>query len=43
MSVSLLALAVDGGNSKTDLAFVGVDGEVLALRRGPPARRTTSA
>ena len=31
----LVALAVDGGNSKTDLALVGVDGEVIALRRGP--------
>src|SRR4029077_12312087 len=30
-----VALAVDGGNSKTDLALVSVDGEVLALRRGP--------
>ena len=27
-------LAVDGGNSKTDLALVGVDGSLLALRRG---------
>jgi N-acetylglucosamine kinase-like BadF-type ATPase len=30
-----LALAVDGGNSKTDLALIGDDGEVLALVRGP--------
>jgi N-acetylglucosamine kinase-like BadF-type ATPase len=30
-----LALAVDGGNSKTDLALIGEDGEVLALVRGP--------
>jgi N-acetylglucosamine kinase-like BadF-type ATPase len=30
-----LALAVDGGNSKTDLAFVGADGAVLATVRGP--------
>jgi N-acetylglucosamine kinase-like BadF-type ATPase len=28
-------LAVDGGNSKTDLALVGTDGSVLALARGP--------
>jgi N-acetylglucosamine kinase-like BadF-type ATPase len=28
-------LAVDGGNSKTDLALVRADGEVLALARGP--------
>ena len=30
-----LALAVDGGNSKTDLALVREDGELLALVRGP--------
>jgi N-acetylglucosamine kinase-like BadF-type ATPase len=30
-----LALAVDGGNSKTDVALVSADGELLALRRGP--------
>ena len=30
-----LVLAVDGGNSKTDLALVRADGEVLALVRGP--------
>ncbi len=29
------AIAVDGGNSKTDLALVTADGELLALRRGP--------
>jgi N-acetylglucosamine kinase-like BadF-type ATPase len=28
------AIAVDGGNSKTDLALVGADGEVLAAVRG---------
>jgi N-acetylglucosamine kinase-like BadF-type ATPase len=28
-------LAVDGGNSKTDVALVGADGAVLALVRGP--------
>jgi N-acetylglucosamine kinase-like BadF-type ATPase len=28
-------LAVDGGNSKTDLALVGEDGALLALVRGP--------
>ena len=30
-----LAIAVDGGNSKTDLALVRADGEVLSLVRGP--------
>jgi N-acetylglucosamine kinase-like BadF-type ATPase len=30
-----VVLAVDGGNSKTDLALVGEDGSVLALVRGP--------
>jgi N-acetylglucosamine kinase-like BadF-type ATPase len=30
-------LAVDGGNSKTDLALVNADGSVLALVRGPPS------
>jgi N-acetylglucosamine kinase-like BadF-type ATPase len=29
-----IVLAVDGGNSKTDLALVRTDGEVLALARG---------
>jgi N-acetylglucosamine kinase-like BadF-type ATPase len=28
-------LAVDGGNSKTDLALLGADGSVLSLVRGP--------
>jgi N-acetylglucosamine kinase-like BadF-type ATPase len=28
-------LAVDGGNSKTDLALVSAEGELLALARGP--------
>jgi N-acetylglucosamine kinase-like BadF-type ATPase len=28
-------LAVDGGNSKTDLAVVGVDGTLMATARGP--------
>ena len=28
-------LAVDGGNSKTDIALVGDDGQVLAFVRGP--------
>jgi len=28
-------LAVDGGNSKTDLALLGADGSLLALARGP--------
>jgi N-acetylglucosamine kinase-like BadF-type ATPase len=30
-----LVLAIDGGNSKTDLALVRTDGEVMALVRGP--------
>jgi N-acetylglucosamine kinase-like BadF-type ATPase len=30
-----VVLAVDGGNSKTDLALVRADGEVLAVERGP--------
>jgi N-acetylglucosamine kinase-like BadF-type ATPase len=30
-----IVLAVDGGNSKTDLALVSADGRALALRRGP--------
>jgi N-acetylglucosamine kinase-like BadF-type ATPase len=30
-----VVLAVDGGNSKTDLALVRTDGEVVALVRGP--------
>lgn len=30
-------LAVDGGNSKTDVALVGADGEVLGAARGPGA------
>jgi N-acetylglucosamine kinase-like BadF-type ATPase len=28
-------VAVDGGNSKTDLALVGADGRLIALARGP--------
>ena len=36
-------LAVDGGNSKTDLALVEADGSVLALVRGPLSSRTISA
>jgi N-acetylglucosamine kinase-like BadF-type ATPase len=32
---SPIVLAVDGGNSKTDLALVGLDGQVLAVVRGP--------
>ena len=35
MSRDQVVLAVDGGNSKTDLALVRADGEVLALVRGP--------
>ncbi len=30
-----IVLAVDGGNSKTDLALVSEEGNALALRRGP--------
>jgi N-acetylglucosamine kinase-like BadF-type ATPase len=30
-----VVLAVDGGNSKTDLALVGLDGSVVATARGP--------
>jgi N-acetylglucosamine kinase-like BadF-type ATPase len=30
-----IVLAVDGGNAKTDLALVSVEGELLALVRGP--------
>jgi len=30
-----IILAVDGGNSKTDLALAGADGELLSLVRGP--------
>jgi N-acetylglucosamine kinase-like BadF-type ATPase len=30
-----IVLAVDGGNSKTDLALVSADGDTLALVRGP--------
>jgi len=30
-----VVLAVDGGNSKTDLALVSIDGNALALVRGP--------
>ena len=30
-----IVLAVDGGNSKTDVAFVSGDGEVLGVARGP--------
>jgi N-acetylglucosamine kinase-like BadF-type ATPase len=33
--VTEIVLAVDGGNSKTDLALVGADGTLLALVRGP--------
>ena len=41
--MSSVVLAVDGGNSKTDVALVGADGSLLALARGPRARRTSSA
>jgi N-acetylglucosamine kinase-like BadF-type ATPase len=32
---SRVVLAIDGGNSKTDLVFVSADGELLGLARGP--------
>ena len=35
MSAEGVGLAVDGGNSKTDLALVRADGALLALARGP--------
>src|SRR5919201_2201561 len=35
MTRDAVVLAVDGGNSKTDLALVRADGEMLALARGP--------
>ena len=36
-------LAIDGGNSKTDLALVADDGRVLATARGPGASPPTAA
>jgi N-acetylglucosamine kinase-like BadF-type ATPase len=33
--MTVRGIAVDGGNSKTDLALVSADGELLAFRRGP--------
>ena len=35
MGVSAAVLAVDAGNSKTDVAVVADDGEVLGSARGP--------
>jgi N-acetylglucosamine kinase-like BadF-type ATPase len=35
MTAPVAVLAVDGGNSKTDLALVSADGSLLALVRGP--------
>jgi N-acetylglucosamine kinase-like BadF-type ATPase len=35
MTAPVAVLAVDGGNSKTDLALVSSDGSLLALVRGP--------
>ena len=35
MTAPMAVLAVDGGNSKTDLALVSIDGGVAALVRGP--------
>ncbi|HEX8132791.1 MAG TPA: ATPase, partial [Actinomycetes bacterium] len=37
MTARAAILAVDGGNSKTDVALVGGDGEVLGAVRGPGA------
>jgi N-acetylglucosamine kinase-like BadF-type ATPase len=36
-------LAIDGGNSKTDVALVAADGSVLAALRGPAATISSSA
>ena len=36
-------LAVDGGNSKTDVALVGEDGTLLAQVRGPGVPNRLSA
>ena len=38
-----LLLAVDGGNSKTDLVIATTQGDVLAEVRGPEPSRTWSA
>ncbi|MER7106191.1 N-acetylglucosamine kinase [Streptomyces sp. NPDC000229] len=35
MGVTAAVLAIDAGNSKSDVAFVGEDGSVLASARGP--------
>ncbi|MEU0666865.1 BadF/BadG/BcrA/BcrD ATPase family protein [Streptomyces lavendulocolor] len=35
MGVTAAVLAIDAGNSKSDVAFVGEDGAVLAASRGP--------
>ncbi|MFF3454261.1 N-acetylglucosamine kinase [Streptomyces sp. NPDC002730] len=35
MGVNAAVLAIDAGNSKTDIAFVGDDGSVLVSSRGP--------
>ncbi|MFC8918827.1 N-acetylglucosamine kinase [Streptomyces sp. NPDC047821] len=35
MGVTAAVLAIDAGNSKSDVAFVGEDGTVLAAARGP--------
>ncbi|GAA2478202.1 N-acetylglucosamine kinase [Streptomyces gobitricini] len=35
MGVTAAVLAIDAGNSKSDVAFVGEDGSVLATSRGP--------
>jgi len=36
-------LAIDGGNSKTDVALVAGDGTLLASARGPGINATRSA
>jgi N-acetylglucosamine kinase-like BadF-type ATPase len=35
MTAPAAVLAIDGGNSKTDVALVAADGTLLALARGP--------
>ena len=36
-------LAIDAGNSKTDVAVVTTDGTLLARERAPASRRTLTA
>ena len=37
MSEPAAVLAIDGGNSKTDVALVGCDGTILSAVRGGPS------